>query len=279
MSRLDKYRKAFDKSRKKEDARAQRKRHRTIAAEAARRLGAIVGEDTDGNLKRTPGATDFHSAKMQAVAVLGLSVRPGDLPPDSLVVEMYETRHEFSEPAEEDVVSPDDGEGALLTDPAAGKSYADRFDHYLAFLKPLENVKQNPKTHPEGDALYHSLQAFENVRKVNLYDEELLTAALLHDVGKAIDPTGDAHAASVKALQGKITDRTARLIEKLADAHSHRNGTLGFRARRALDHDEDFDALMLMAEADHNARAQGVDVPSAEEAIDYLRELAAEDET
>ena len=27
--------------------------------------------------------------------------------------------------------------------------------------RPLESVKQNPKYHPEGDALYHSLQVFE----------------------------------------------------------------------------------------------------------------------
>src|SRR5882724_7753611 len=40
-------------------------------------------------------------------------------------------------------------------------------DPYALFrllLLPLENVKQNPKHHPEGDVLYHLLQVFELAR-------------------------------------------------------------------------------------------------------------------
>ena len=37
----------------------------------------------------------------------------------------------------------------------------DRFQVYEALLLPLEQVKESPKYHPEGDALYHSLQVFE----------------------------------------------------------------------------------------------------------------------
>ena len=270
MSRLDKYRKSFERS-KSDDARALQKRHRHIATEAARRLASIVGLDVEGNLKRSPGAADFHAAKMQAVAVLGLAVRPGDLPPDAMVMESYDRQADGSEP------EPSAESEPVPIPPSqvpAGPTYADRFEYYLSLLRPLERVKQNPRTHPEGDALYHSLQVFENVRRENLYDEELLTAALLHDVGKAIDIFADRHTASLKALQGRITDRTARLIEKLSAAHAHRAGTLGHRAKRALDHDEDFEAIMLLADADHHGRKPGAEVPSVEEAIAYIRELA-----
>ena len=65
----------------------------------------------------------------------------------------------------------------------------DRFELYRMLLRPLEGVKQSPKYHPEGDALYHSLQVFELARDERGYDEEFLLAALLHDVGKAIDPS------------------------------------------------------------------------------------------
>ena len=40
------------------------------------------------------------------------------------------------------------------------------------------------------------------------YDEEFLLAALLHDVGKAIDPSDHVEAA-LQALEGSITERTS----------------------------------------------------------------------
>ena len=41
---------------------------------------------------------------------------------------------------------------------------SDPFREYLALLLPLEQVKQSPVYHPEGDALYHSLQVFTLAR-------------------------------------------------------------------------------------------------------------------
>ena len=74
----------------------------------------------------------------------------------------------------------------------------DRFEIYRSLLEPLAEVKQSPTYHPEGDALYHSLQVFELARERAGYDEEFLLAALLHDVGKGIDPS-DHVAAGVEA--------------------------------------------------------------------------------
>ena len=110
----------------------------------------------------------------------------------------------------------------------------DRFQIYEMLLLPLENVKQSPKYHPEGDALYHSLQVFDLARDALPYDEEFLLAALLHDVGKAIDPQDHVRVA-LEALDGFITPRTAWLIEHHMEAHAARDGELGSRARRRLE--------------------------------------------
>src|SRR5437773_10933198 len=63
-----------------------------------------------------------------------------------------------------------------------------------------------------SDVLYHLLQVFELARDERPWDEEFLLAALLHDVGKGIDPH-DHVAAALQVLDGLITPRTAWLIE------------------------------------------------------------------
>src|SRR3990172_1898938 len=138
---------------------------------------------------------------------------------------------------------------------------------------PLERVKESREHHPEGDVLYHSLQVFELARQELPYDEEFLLAALLHDVGKAIDRR-DHIAAALEALGGFITPRTAWLIEHHMEGHALKEGTLGARSRRRLMASEDFDEIELLAECDDNGRSTGVDVPDVQEALEYLRELA-----
>lgn len=151
--------------------------------------------------------------------------------------------------------------------------HVDRYQTIYSLLLPLENVKQHPKYHPEGDVLYHSLQVFDLARDELPYDEEFLLAALLHDVGKGVDP--DDHVGSgVAALDGLITERTAWLIEHHMEAQQILDGTLGARAKRRLQENESYDELMTLARCDRAGRQVGVEAPELEEAIDYLRDLA-----
>jgi predicted HD phosphohydrolase len=142
-------------------------------------------------------------------------------------------------------------------------------------LLPLEDVKQSAAWHPEGDALYHSLQVFELARYERGYDEEFLLAALLHDVGKGIDPS-DHVGAGLAALEGNITQRTSFLIEHHMEAHAYREGTLGHRARERLAASEDFEDLMLLSDLDRAGRKRGVQVCSVGEALGYVRSLEGE---
>lgn len=151
----------------------------------------------------------------------------------------------------------------------------DRFQVYESLLLPLENVKQNLKYHPEGEALYHSLQVFDLARDELPYDEEFLLAALLHDVGKAID-SQDHVAAGLEALEGFITERTSWLIEHHMLGQQALDRTLGARARRRLEANESFEELLLLAECDRAGRVPGVVAPELDEALDYLRDLATQ---
>ncbi len=153
----------------------------------------------------------------------------------------------------------------------------DRFELYRMLLQPLEGVKQSPKWHPEGDALYHSLQVFELARLERSYDEEFLLAALLHDVGKAIDPS-DHVLAGLQSLEGTITERTETLIAYHMEAHAYQAGTLGARARVRLQNSEDFEDLMLLRELDKKGRVPGAIVCELAEALAYIKTLADEDD-
>jgi hypothetical protein len=160
------------------------------------------------------------------------------------------------------------------TDADTDEARIDPFDLFKLLLDPLERVKQNPDYHPEGDALYHSLQVFMLARDARPWDEEFLLAALLHDVGKAIDPH-DHIAAALEALEGAITERTAFLIEHHMDAHRYREGSLGHRAGLRLAKSEDFDDVLLLSELDHAGRQCGAQVCTVAEALAFIRELSA----
>ncbi|TWU34442.1 HD domain-containing protein [Novipirellula artificiosorum] len=148
----------------------------------------------------------------------------------------------------------------------------DRSEVFLALLVPLENVRQSPRYHPEGDALFHSMQVFELAKDVMPYDEEFLLAALLHDIGKAIDP--DEHvAAGLEALEGFISERTRWLIEHHMEAHKLADHTLGARRRKRLAAHPWFDDLRLLGQCDRGGRVSGALVGSPEEALDYIEQI------
>lgn len=155
---------------------------------------------------------------------------------------------------------------------AAAGQKVDRFVVYRSLLLPLATVKQSREFHPEGDVLYHSLQVFELARDELPYDEEFLLAALLHDVGKGIDPYDHVQGA-LEALEGTITQRTAWFIEHHMEAHALQEGTLGSRARRRLEESEDYEELRLLSRCDRQGRQQGVQVSEVDDALDYIRDL------
>src|SRR5205085_6975643 len=128
-----------------------------------------------------------------------------------------------------------DLEGELLEQ----EEEIDPYSLFRMLLLPLENVQQGRQHHPEGDALYHSLQVFELAKDARPYDEEFLLAALLHDVGKGIDRT-DHVAAGLQALDGLITERTRFLVAHHMDALEYQKGTLPAKQRRRLEASPDF---------------------------------------
>ena len=107
-------------------------------------------------------------------------------------------------------------------------------------------------------------------------DEEFLLAALLHDVGKAIDPS-DHVGTALEALEGSISERTAWLIEHHMEAQAYRDGTLGHRARIRLQASEYFDDLLLLHELDRRGRVQGAFVCELDEALAYIRGVNSDD--
>jgi hypothetical protein len=154
----------------------------------------------------------------------------------------------------------------------AREEVVDPYQIYRMLLLPLENVKGSPRYHPEGDVLYHSLQVFELAREARPYDEEFLLAALLHDVGKGLDPANHV-AAGLAALDGLLTERTRFFIERHMEAHDYRTSKLGHRAKRELEASPDFEDLMLLRQLDDAGRVPGAPVGTLDEALDYLKEL------
>lgn len=159
-------------------------------------------------------------------------------------------------------------------DPTTGH-LGDRFDRLAEAVGLLASVKDQPGWLSGQDGLEHSLAVFATVHAERPFDEELLTAALVHDIGLAIRRS-DPCTGCLELVDDWITPRTRRLLEMLPEAHAHVACTIGQRARRRLEADADFHEVLLLAEADRRAADVATATPSLEEAITILRQLDAE---
>lgn len=148
---------------------------------------------------------------------------------------------------------------------------------FASLLAPLEQVRRRGRGGVFEDYLSHSLRVFDLSCDELPYDEEFLTAALLHEVGQGIDPQQPV-AAGLDALAGLITPRTHWLIENLSAANASVEGNLGRRSMRRLSESEWFEDLLQLADCDRRGDSLGVPTSDLESALEFLRELRAEDE-
>ena len=211
--------------------------------------------------------TSFRAAKWRAARAITRSYVASESVPTDMEIRMALQQLVST------TVPADDCDGA--TEYGSGMPDS-RFDQYFSLLEPLDRVRLHRDTHPEGDLLYHSLQVFELARDARPWDEEFVTAALLHDVGKGIDPF-DAETSTLKALDGIVWERTIWFVENLSTQHRLYDGTIGIRARRRLSQHTDGEDLKLLAKCDSDGRVPGRRVCELDEAIDYLKCLACDD--
>lgn len=153
---------------------------------------------------------------------------------------------------------------------AADEAYhPDFFPTLQMLLQSLEKVRPDPDLHPEGDLLYHSLQVYQLMLAERPYDEELLLAALIHDIGYGLDRRRPIEA-TWNAIGSLITERTWFFIENHCAAREY--VTTG-RIRGALKKNENFEDLVLLAQCELKGRVRGVQVGTIDEALDYLEGL------
>lgn len=140
------------------------------------------------------------------------------------------------------------------------------FTELVSLLRALDGVRQHPRFHPEGDALYHSLQAFEQARR-DTRDRTLWAAALLHDVGKAIrSPDHDAVGADL--LEGLVAPRIVWLVRHHLDLLRDQRAT----RRRLREHAAPLRDLELLRRFDLAGRDPRACVPAVEWAVSLLME-------
>ncbi|GEM_PF-882890 len=131
-------------------------------------------------------------------------------------------------------------------------------------LISLHKISQNPRYHPEGDALYHSLQVFQLAYHSSA-DPQLWAAALLHDIGKAYTAGVNHAQVGAEALDGLLSSRIVWLIRH----HLHLL-RMPRRTRRWLRNTPQLQELELLFRWDRQGRSSIAQVLTPQTAIHLL---------
>lgn len=137
------------------------------------------------------------------------------------------------------------------------------YSDLLELLSALDGVQQSPRFHPEGDALYHSLQVYELARHATT-DRALWAAALLHDVGKAVDSADHAQTGA-ELLEGMVSPRIVWLVRHHLDLLE-----APARTKRRLRGTAALRDLQRVRAWDVGGRKPHASVPQIEEALETL---------
>ncbi len=137
------------------------------------------------------------------------------------------------------------------------------YSDLLELLSALDGVQQSPRFHPEGDALFHSLQVYELARHATP-DRALWAAALLHDVGKAVDSADHAQIGA-ELLEGMVSPRIVWLVRHHLDLLE-----APARTKRRLRGTAALHDLQRVRAWDVGGRKPHASVPQVEEALETL---------
>jgi len=134
---------------------------------------------------------------------------------------------------------------------------SDRLEYFHLLLLQLEEM--HPAEETAGDLLHNALQAFDLAAAERPYDEEFMTAALLHDVGRIGEDTNES---AEDLLAGTVTNRTLWLIQHLE---------LEGMTAAAAPSDNDWRDLVLLRELLAQSSVPGAETRSVDEALAVLR--------
>ena len=205
------------------------------------------------------------------IVVFRCGVDEADVTPGHLQNDRYGLS-DLRQMVEESTVERQDWDDvSQQNDDAEYEYHPDTFASLEILLARLEQIQLDPVKHPEGDALYHSLQTFELGLNERPYDEEFLLACLLHDAGLAVDRRAPVPAL-IRLLGNLVTERTRFFIENLPTATEYLQTG---RMPRSLRRSDDFDELVLLARCDRDGRERGAEVRELHDALEYLAGIDA----